>query len=88
MLVRIYWITWAIFAGIGALLFAAGAFTMWAAVIMGFAAFGLTFMGMMNVLPGMVTHPAPKSLAPEPKPVAAPVQRTAPAKAFNVLKSA
>ena len=87
MLVRIYWTTWAIFAGINALLFAAGSFTMWTAVIMGFVAFGLTFMGMIGVLPAMVSHPEPKRVT-EPQPVLTPVQSTAPVKAFGVLKSA
>ena len=87
MLVRIYWITWAIFAFVTALLFAMGTFTMMTVVVAGFVAFGLTFMGMMNVLPGMVAHPEPVRYV-EPELVKAPVQSTAPAKAFGVLKSA
>ena len=60
---------------------------MWAAVIMGFVAFGLTFMGMIGVLPAMVSHPEPKRVD-ESQPVLATVQSTSPAKAFGVLKSA
>ena len=87
MLVRIYWTTWAIFGFASALLFATGNFTMMAAVVAGFVGFGLTFMGMMNVLPEMVSHHAPVRHV-EPELIAAPAQRTAPAKAFAVLKSA
>lgn len=87
MLVRIYWTIWAMFLFIGALLFVSGNFTMFAAVAMGFFAFGLTFMGMISVLPGMVTHPAPERSA-APDPIVAPVRQTSTAKAFGVLKSA
>ena len=56
-------------------------------VVLGFIAFGLTFMGMMCVLPGAVshvTHPEPvkvETMAIQPI-------RETPANAFHVFKSA
>jgi hypothetical protein len=50
------------------LLFITGNFTMMTAVVFGFIAFGLTFLGMMNVLPVAVSHAAP--VEPPKKPVA------------------
>lgn len=87
MLVRIYWTTWILFAVVAAFLFVTGTLNMLTIVAMGFVAFGLTFMGMMNVLPSMVAHPAPPAPV-EPEPVAAPIQQPAPAKSFAALKSA
>lgn len=86
MLVKIYWTIWAVFAFISVLLLATGSFTMLTAVAVGFFAFGLTFMGMMGVLPAMVAHPAPEPLAKaEPSPQ---IGKTAPARSLGVLKSA
>lgn len=85
MIVRVYWTIWAIFAGITALLGVTGnlnALT-WSAV--GFFAFGLTFMGMIGVLPLMAAHPMenePKAV--KPLPTSAEVKSAIPA----VLKSA
>ena len=87
MLVKIYWTIWAMVAAAAAMFFVAGYFTALTAVVFGFTAFGLVFMGMIGVLPAMVTHPTP----PKQKAVAVPV--TSPAKpavseGFGVLKSA
>jgi hypothetical protein len=72
MLVKIYWVTWGVFALAGLLLFAAGSFTMITAITFGFIAFGMVFMGMMGVLPAMISHPAPpveaKVAAPQMQP--------------------
>ena len=59
MLVKIYWYSWALFGAASAVLWMTGTFTMLAAVVLGFVSFGLTFMGMIAVLPAMV-HPAVK----------------------------
>jgi hypothetical protein len=87
MRVRIYWTICAIFALINALLIATGNFTMLTAVVMGQIAFGLVFMGMMNVLPGLVAHPAAEQHT-EPKRAAVQGEHTAHAKSFGVLESA
>lgn len=89
MLVKMYWMIWAIVAVAALMVFAAGSFTLMMATIFGFIAFGLVFMGMIGVLPAMVSHPA----APKPVavPAAAPVLRVNPAvpnETFGVLKSA
>ena len=87
MIVKVYWTLWALVALSALVLFVAGSLTPMAIIVYGFIAFGLTFMGMMGVLPLTITHPAEPKIQ---KPVlAAPkVQVPAPAKAYNVLKSA
>ena len=87
MLVKVYWMTWGVIGLAALLLFAAGSFTMMTGVVFGFIAFGMTFMGMMGVLPVIVSHPAPAQ-----EKVAVPEQlqlmRETPAKVFGVWKSA
>ena len=63
MLVRSYWTlcTATVLAAI--LLLVAGYFTPMVAIVFGFIGFGLTFMGMMGVLPSMISHP----MVPKPK---------------------
>ena len=87
MSVRSYWLVCGIFVLASALLFVTGNMTMLVAVVVGFLAFGLTFMGMMNVLPAMVshvTHPEPVKV----ETTAIQPMRETPANAFSVLKSA
>jgi len=87
MLIKVYWWTWGFFGLVTLLLFATGNFTMLSAVVLGFFAFGLTFMGMMGVLPTMVSHPtAPKE--PKARPVAVHAINETPARAFGIFKSA
>ena len=87
MLVKVYWMIWGVFGLTGLLLFAAGRFTMLTGTVFGFIAFGLTFMGMMGVLPAMVSHPAPPKEEKAPTAALQPMRET-PAKAFGILKSA
>lgn len=87
MSVRAYWSIWGLFAIAALLVFVTGNMTMLTIVVLGTVAFGLTFMGMMNVLPLLVAH------ATEAKPakiesVALQPMRETPAKAFGILKSA
>ena len=88
MFVKMYWMVWAVNAVIAMMVFLTGYFTLMMATIFGFIGFGLVFMGMIGVLPSMVSHPAP------PKPVvvpAAPILRADPPVAnesFGILKSA
>lgn len=56
MLAKLYWLTWLAMAVIAALFFVTGNMTAMALVVFGFFAFGLVFMGMMNVLPTVVGH--------------------------------
>ena len=87
MLIKIYWSTWGLFTIAALFLFATNNLTMLALVGLGFVAFGLTFMGMMGVLPTMVSHPSiPKP--PKVKPVAIQAMRETPAKGFHIFKSA
>ena len=87
MSVRAYWSTWGVFAIVTLLLFVTGNMTMLMIVAMGSVAFGLTFMGMMNVLPLLVSH-ATEAKPAEIESVALQPMRETPAKAFGMLKSA
>ena len=81
MLVRAYLLTWGILLVAALAFLATGNFSMFTGVVFGFLAFGMTFMGMMSVLPSMVAHPEP------PKPIVRePAKETA--GVFGVLKSA
>jgi hypothetical protein len=74
MLVKGYYSLWVLSAVAAALMFATGNLTMLAVVVFGFIAFGLTFMGMISVLPVWATHPpemkAAKTEAAPPQPAA------------------
>ena len=56
MLTKIYTGSWTVTLAAFVLLFATGNLTMLALVVFGFIAFGLTFMGMISVLPSTVVH--------------------------------
>ena len=87
MLVKVYWMIWGVFGLAALLIFAAGSFTMVTGTVFGLIAFGMTFMGMMGVLPAMVSHPAPPKEKKAPAPAVQPIRQT-PAKAFGIWKSA
>ncbi len=87
MLVKIYWSGWALSAAAAILLFATGTLTMLAVVALGFIAFGLTFMGMMSVLPATIAHPVPEKPV-RVQPAVQTSSNKASAKGFGVLKSA
>lgn len=59
MYVKIYTAVWLAVAIAAALFFVTGNMTPVVVVAFGFLAFGLTFMGMMSVLPSTVGHHAP-----------------------------
>ena len=59
MLVKIYWTIWLAVATVAAIIFVSGSMTLVAVVAFGFIAFGLTFMGLMGVLPATISHPTP-----------------------------
>ena len=87
MLVKIYWSLWIVLGFAALLLFAIGSFNMVMIVVFGFFAFGMTFMGMIGVLPTLAgnhgtSHPKPA------KNVSIQLVSETPAKAFNILKSA
>ncbi len=88
MLVKIYWSIWALFLAASFVLFAAGLMTSFVLVVLGFIAFGLTFMGMMGVLPAMVSHPTPQKAANVKPAAAQPARQSAHAEGFGRLKSA
>lgn len=88
MLLKIYFTLWALLLTAVGIMLVSGTFTMMAAVVVGFISFGMTFMGMISVLPSAVVHspaagPEPISLKPK---VQARAVETQPA--FTVLKSA
>ena len=87
MLVKIYWSLWGLFVLAVLVLFAAGSLTPLSLVALGFVAFGLTFMGMMGVLPTVVAHPATRKPAVE-KTVAVQETRKEQATGFHIFKSA
>ena len=53
---KFYSYLWAIFFAAAALIWVSGFFTLLTLVVFGFTAFGLVFLGMMCVLPGVVSH--------------------------------
>lgn len=87
MLVRIYWWMCSLVTLAALVVFAAAGFTMFAGVVFGFLAFGLTFIGMIAVLPSTVGHNAHVSPATvEIKTIEA--VREPAVKGFGILKSA
>ena len=88
MSVRGYWSIWGLFAIAALLLFVTGNMTTPTIVVMGFVGFGLTFMGMMNVLPLLVSHVNEVAKPAAIESVALQPMRETPAKAFGMLKSA
>ncbi len=88
MLVKIYWLLWSLVALVALAFFVTGSFSVFSAVVFGFIAFGLTFMGMMGVLPVIVAHPSIIKTPDEPKQKAVPAYREDAARPFHVLKSA
>ena len=63
---RFYGFLWIAFLLPAVVFWLGGVFTMMMAVAFGFTAFGLTFVGMMCVLPGMVSHPVPAKIKTQP----------------------
>lgn len=73
MVTKVYTMICTLFAVATAALLVSGNFTMMVAVVMGFIAFGVVFMGMMFVIPFTATHPTPsKAAIPPAKPAAVP----------------
>lgn len=77
---RFYQMLWIITGVSAGVLWLAGMFTMMAVVVYGFIAFGLTFTGMMCVLPGVVSHHHEVEVNADPI-LVEPKVRKAPAKA-------
>jgi hypothetical protein len=76
MLTKIYFGLWIATFAAALLMFATGSFTMMTVVVFGFIAFGLTFMGMMSVLPSIVSHPTAKQYEDSLPPDVVPERRT------------
>jgi len=75
MLVKTYWMTWLAVAAAAGIMFLGGGMTMFVMVFFGFIAFGLTFMGLISILPSMVSHPTPEKESSEK-----PAEKTSPQK--------
>ena len=56
-MVKLYWSLWSVVALAALGIYLTGNFSPMAAVVFGFIAFGMVFMGMIGVLPTMVAHP-------------------------------
>ena len=86
MIVKVYYLIWTAVILSAIALMTLGAFSNIVAVVYGFVAFGLTFMGMIGLLPEIVSHPEPakKSVAKALKAEPASTRRGGP----HVLKSA
>ena len=56
MFERIYFILWALVLLLAGTVYITGNLTIFTAVVFGFVFFGLTFMGMIGVLPNWVGH--------------------------------
>jgi len=59
MLAKIYWYTWLAIGLVFALISVTGNMTDMVLVVFGFIAFGMTFMGMMGVLPVTIADHKP-----------------------------
>ena len=59
MVSKVYAVIWSLFALTAAVLFVTGNFSIMTAIVFGFTAFGLVFIGMMFVLPFSITHTVP-----------------------------
>ena len=75
MLVKIYGALWLVLLAVAAIVAVTGNFTMLASVWFGFVAFGMVFMGMMGVLPAIVSEVTHKAPTP-PRPAEDPAQRS------------
>ena len=66
-MVKLYWWLWSVVAvaALGFYLF--GSFSPMVAIVFGFIAFGMVFMGMIGVLPTMAAHPPALAKASEAK---------------------
>ena len=77
-MVKLYWSIWSAVALLALMLYAFGNFSPLTTVAFGFICFGLTFMGMIGVLPTMVSHPPAAPAKPiEPEALAYSVQQPA-----------
>ena len=86
MIVKVYYLIWTAVILSAIAIMALGAFSNIVAVVYGFVAFGLTFMGMIGLLPEIVSHPQPAK-KPVAKALKAEPASTRP-HATHVLKSA
>ena len=86
MVVKIYWLIWAAIILSAVAIMAVGEFSNMVAVIYGFIGFGLTFMGMIGVLPNIISHPdKPEATVARPLNVEKALPRS---RASGMLKSA
>jgi len=59
VITKVYFMLWGLLFLAAAVIFAIGIMTPMTLVVFGFISFGMVFMGMMGVLPILVTHPEP-----------------------------
>lgn len=86
---RFYFSLWFLFAAASVGIWVSGLMTMFALVVFGFVAFGLTFLGMMCVLPSAVAHSHEKPAAmPKAARIAAPSRQKTRMHGLATFKSA
>lgn len=67
MITKVYFMLWGLLFLAAAVIFLIGSMTPMTLVVFGFISFGMVFMGMMGVLPILVTHPEPVKAMKVPK---------------------
>jgi hypothetical protein len=66
-MVKLYWWLWSVVAAAALGFYLFGSFSPMVAIVFGFIAFGMVFMGMIGVLPTMSAHPPALAKASEAK---------------------
>ena len=67
MITKVYFALWGLLFVAAAVIFLIGSMTPMTLVVFGFISFGMVFMGMMGVLPILVTQPEPAKATRVPK---------------------
>jgi len=67
VITKVYFALWGLLLLAGAVIFLIGGMTPMTLVVFGFISFGMVFMGMMGVLPILVTHAEPEKAIKIPK---------------------
>ena len=88
---RTYGFLWTLVLAAAGVMWLAGVFTLLTVVVFGFIAFGMTFMGMMCVLPSTVAHSGPQKHQVQKTEAAAkpiPPQQAKTVNGFSTFRSA
>lgn len=72
---KVYWFLWVLYFVSAGILWVGGVFTLTTLIVYGFVSFGLVFIGMMCVLPNIVSHVPRREKAVSTPMVTEPAQR-------------